>query len=99
MTYEEAIKKIKQFGLYHAIEDLPNSVFTVQAFNMAIEALEKQISKNPIFIEQKELFNDDPFRTTTVEIYRCPCCGKALMYFGKGKRCPECGQLINWGCQ
>lgn len=84
MTYEEAIKIVK------------NNIHNDYTW-VIVEALEKQISKNPIFIEQKELFNDDPFRTTTVEIYRCPCCGKALMYFGKGKRCPECGQLIEWG--
>lgn len=42
MTYEEAIKRIKEFGLYHAIGDLPHSALTVEAFQMAIEALEKQ---------------------------------------------------------
>lgn len=39
LTREEAIKRIKEFGLYHAIGDLPNSAKTVEAFNMAIEAL------------------------------------------------------------
>lgn len=39
ITREEAIKRIKEFGLYHAIGDLPNSAKTVEAFNMAIEAL------------------------------------------------------------
>lgn len=32
MTYEEAIKRIKEFGLYHAISDLPHSALTVEAF-------------------------------------------------------------------
>ena len=40
ITREEAIKRIKEFGLYHAIGDLPNSAKTVEAFNMAIEALQ-----------------------------------------------------------
>lgn len=39
MKNEEAIRRIKEFGLYHAIGDLPNSAKTVEAFNMAIEAL------------------------------------------------------------
>lgn len=39
MTREEAIRCIKEFGLYHAIGDLPNSAKTVEAFRMAIEAL------------------------------------------------------------
>lgn len=43
LTREEAIKRIKEFGLYHAIEDLPNSTKTVEAFNMAIEALKANI--------------------------------------------------------
>ncbi len=54
MIAEEAIKKIKEFGLHHAIEDLPHSALTVEAFKMAIEALENReeyrwhdIQKNP----------------------------------------------------
>lgn len=42
MTNKEAIKRIKDFALYHAIRDLPNSVYTVEAFEMAIRALENQ---------------------------------------------------------
>lgn len=42
MTNKEAIKRIKDFALYHAIRDLPNSAYTVEAFEMAIRALENQ---------------------------------------------------------
>ena len=42
MKKEEAIRRIKEFGLYHAIGDLPNSAKTVEAFNMAIEALSEE---------------------------------------------------------
>ena len=41
MTNKEAIKRIKDFALYHAIRDLPNSAYTVEAFEMAIKALEQ----------------------------------------------------------
>ena len=41
MTEKEAIKKVKEFGLYHAIGDLPNSALTVKAFKMAVAALEE----------------------------------------------------------
>ena len=41
MNREEAIKRIRDFGLYHAIEDLPHSTKTVEAFEMAIQALEE----------------------------------------------------------
>ena len=39
MEAKDAIMRIKDFGLYHAIEDLPNSTLTVEAFNKAIELL------------------------------------------------------------
>lgn len=39
MEAKEAIMRIKDFGLYHAIEDLPKSALTVEAFNKAIELL------------------------------------------------------------
>ena len=41
MTKVEAINRIKEFGLYHAIGDLPFSTKTVRAFEMAIKALEQ----------------------------------------------------------
>ena len=42
LTNKEAIKRIKEFALYHAISDLPHSAYTVEAFEMAIRALENQ---------------------------------------------------------
>ena len=39
MEAKEAIIRIKNFGLHHAIEDLPKSTLTVEAFNKAIELL------------------------------------------------------------
>lgn len=39
MTENEAIKRVEEFGLHHAIGDLPYSTLTVKAFEMAIEAL------------------------------------------------------------
>lgn len=41
MTREDAIKRIRYFGLYHAISDNPHSTRTVEAFEMAIKALEQ----------------------------------------------------------
>lgn len=41
MTENEAIKIVKEFGLHHAIGDLPNSALTVKAFEAAINALEE----------------------------------------------------------
>lgn len=44
MTVGEAIKRIKVFALHHAIQELPNSARTVEAFEMAVDAL-KIVSK------------------------------------------------------
>lgn len=41
MTENEAIKRVEEFGLHHAIKDLPYSTLTVKAFEMAIKALEE----------------------------------------------------------
>ena len=40
MTVGEAIRRIKEFALHHAVQELPNSARTVEAFGMAITALE-----------------------------------------------------------
>ncbi len=42
MTPQEAIKRIEEFGLHHAIGDLPHSMRTVETFEMAINALKQQ---------------------------------------------------------
>lgn len=42
MNNKQAIRKIRDFGLYHAINDLPYSILTVEAFKMAITALENE---------------------------------------------------------
>lgn len=67
----------------------------VEALNMAIEALERQIPKKPEFVEDEYL--------NSFKCY-CPQCG---FYFGtKGKHsvvlfdmpkyCPKCGQVTDW---
>ena len=72
MSNKEAIECIKKFGLYHAIEDLPHSIRTVEAFEMAIKALEKQIPKKPIRIDKNEKFDGNCK-------WVCPSCRKTLV--------------------
>ena len=57
MTESEAIKKVKEFGLYHAIGDLPNSALTVKAFKMAVAALEEIQQYREIEAEIKEQYH------------------------------------------
>ena len=85
MTENEAIEKLKNMRLFMQIEDKSNDCkFTeddYRANEMAIKALEKQISKKPDFTEDKEFA-------------LCPCCnGKGLL--DKQKYCDNCGQKID----
>lgn len=85
MTEKEAIKRVEEFALHHAIGDLPNSAFTVKAFEMAIAALEKQIPKKPIL------------DTIYHQQYYCPNCEDFLVKNNGDKphHC-TCGQAISW---
>lgn len=95
MKNEEAIRRIKEFGLYHAIGDLPNSAKTVEAFNMAIEALQREVPKNPIV---NYVADSDGARRLndgwTEDSYLCPVCHA---YFGEvydEGYCYKCGQKL-----
>lgn len=81
MNREEAIKRIRDFGLYHAIEDLPRSTKTVEAFKMAIQALEEPERKKGKWIENLEYL---PIT------YTCPFCGHEIWYDATNF-CDQCG--------
>ncbi len=92
MNIEKAIRKIKEFGLHHAIQDLPHSELTVKAFEMAISALEKQTPK--------EIIYDYGLNET-----RCPRCNTIFGYAYEEDEtedmyyapyCYECGQCLDW---
>lgn len=85
MTESEAIEKPKNMRLFMQIEDENNDCkFTeddYKANEMAIQAIEKQISMKPDFTEDK--------------IFAlCPCCGKDLI--DKQKYCDGCGQRLDF---
>lgn len=85
MKESEAIEKLKNMRLFMQIEDEKNECKFAEddykANEMAIQALEKQVSKKPDFTEDKEFA-------------LCPCCnGKGLL--NKQKYCDNCGQKID----
>ena len=84
MTIEEAIKLLKIQKPVIGCKEYKKPLMT--AYDMAIEALEKQISKKPIKIDKWG------------EYYECPVCDKyAVDNFGcKYKFCRECGQKLDW---
>lgn len=79
MTYEKAIK---------ILDTIPTIGEQVDALEMAIEALEKQMPKKPDF-------TDDYY-----DVAVCPCCHQYEFEYGtttwQMAFCPNCGQSLNW---
>ena len=105
MTEIEAIKELKEdISLYdNEITRLDASTGTpdrnlIDALEMAIQALEKQIPKK---IEIRKATNDDieselrDFITVKGRICRCPSC-RCCIHISKLKYCWECGQKLDW---
>ncbi len=60
-----------------------------KAYDMAIEALEKQIPKVPVKNRKEHI------RYTSV--YSCPSCGGGFAGTGIADYCYHCGQSLKWG--
>ena len=84
MTYEEAIKILTE------LKPIPVDGFKIiaEAYDLAIEALEKQIPKKPTRARGKYGHTE------------CACCGWVVESFcGDLEQypfCPNCGQAIDW---
>ena len=84
MTESEAIEKLKQHFEYlkHGWKPHPDYE-TMDAIGYAIQALEKQIAKKPVF-------NGNNW-------YRCVnSCEIHKKQFEKDWYCPKCGQKLDW---
>jgi hypothetical protein len=82
MTAKKAIEFLRMHFEYLKERWKPYPDYNVlEAMRIAIQALEKQVSKKPDFTEDKEFA-------------LCPCCnGKGLL--NKQKYCDNCGQKID----
>ena len=85
MTPEEAIKTIR-VAIAEVEWDYPMNY--AEAFETAIEALEKQVAKKPREAVQSGFF-------------WCPACSKAIKMRIEGSKinisyCPFCGQALDW---
>lgn len=80
MTTEEAIKIIRRKT------SIPENGETFEgiekAYDMAVEALEKQIPKAPI--------------RGYISAYFCPCCVREFAGTGIADYCYHCGQALKW---
>ena len=87
MNVEEAIAIIRRKTSIpdsgEAFEDIE------KAYDMAVEALEKQIPKEPVKNRKEHI------RYTSV--YSCPSCGGRFAGTGIADYCYHCGQSLKWG--
>lgn len=83
MTPKEAIETIK-IAIAEVEWNYP--INYAAAFEKAIEALEKQIPKKPL--NKTMEYNGD--------YGECPCCGRCVSDFDDIRRCPDCGQALDW---
>ena len=86
MIPQEAIKAMKFYK-----EKLYNGIFNqfISAFDIAIEALEKQIPKKPTMVGEEYIFERDEWEKD----YECSTCGNP--YVGDSY-CSCCGQKLDW---
>ena len=90
MTSKEAIETIN-IAMAEVEWDYPMD-YTV-AFEMAIDAIEKQIPKKPIKTKIATL-NKSPEAISWESIHCCPRCESNLA--PQYKYCPQCGLKIEW---
>lgn len=86
MTAKEAIKTI-QVAIAEVEWEYPLD-YSV-AFKTAIEALEKQIPKKPVVVDEEYIFEKDEWEKD----YECPSCGNP---YADDSFCSCCGQKLDW---
>lgn len=83
MTAKEALEIFESF-----IKTAPVNPYTQPAM-LAIEALKKQIPKEPIPQDRQHIRYSMN--------YICPSCGKGFSGTGIAAYCYHCGQALDWG--
>ena len=96
MNFQRAIERIKIHNEHHSQKE-PFSIYTTEALNMAIEALEKQIPKKPNY-EYEQTGNGI---SSVIRFPICPSCngiddGQQYSVGGNEKFCCICGQALDW---
>lgn len=69
------------------------------AFEMAINALEKQNLKKPTFVDTRFRHHgrDIGSGCSIDKCYKCPCCGSHIFHvFDSDRYCKCCGQALDW---
>jgi hypothetical protein len=89
MTADEAIVRIKKHNEIHSKQE-HFAIHITEALHMAVEALKKQIPRQPIFWRHQ--YYDSRFEDDWG--YECPCCGNRDIDYPE-HHC-TCGQALDW---
>jgi len=85
MTNQEAIKLLIEYRQPHYYKNTPCGIVG-GAYDLAIEALEKQIAKKPNIVG-----------VSIFSTYSCPNCESMVGdLHKKANCCPDCGQKLDW---
>ena len=87
MTIENAISRLKAHKEYIS----PHGRFTEEAIDVAVEALQKNIPKEPIW--EGDGYADGEM---VYDTWRCPECDLPYEEDQIYNYCPNCGQKILW---
>jgi soluble cytochrome b562 len=98
---EQDIKDFRESNNPELLNAIPIYERENAEFKTIIEALDKQIPKNPIENSYDESSEDD---YDEGYLYNCPCCDNNVGKYSKEAEewvwkvnyCPECGQKIQW---
>ena len=87
------IQEVKNNFVQNLAENAYINMCSAEEMNIAIEALEKQIPKNPDLIGDGYDDNGNLIYDTWI----CPCCRTEYeLDYDDYKFCPECGQALDW---
>ena len=90
MTNQEAIKRIKEHIAIHKYRE-SHAINIVEALEMAVSALEKQIPRE--LIAEGDGYADG---SMVYDIFYCPSCDHRMEEDEVEDYCPNCGQRLCW---
>lgn len=67
----------------------------IKSIEIAIQALEKRIPKQPINKTRPDDYASLAYENCNIVV--CPACSGRLKLKSKGKYCDKCGQKLDWG--
>lgn len=94
LSIADAISHFK-YGVTHDIFKEPVTTYA----KMAIEALEKQIPKKPIYVDTRFRNHGRSIAdgSSLDKCYKCPNCQSHIFHvFDSEAHCKYCGQLLDW---